>query len=67
MTPKVELATFKDYTTNLYGFRRGDLRTASEDIDDPIKITKIRDNCLFGYLCNLLLPSFHSKETRNIC
>ena len=24
MTPKVELATFKDYTTGLYGFRHGD-------------------------------------------
>lgn len=30
MIPKVELATFKDYTTDLYGFRSGDLRTARE-------------------------------------
>lgn len=30
MTPKVELATCKDYTTGLYGFRHGDKRTARE-------------------------------------
>ena len=64
MTPKVELATFKDYTTDLYGLRRGNLRTASEAIDDPIKITKIRDDCLFGYLCNLLLPLFLSLKKK---
>ena len=67
MTPKVELATFKDYTTDLYGFRHGDKELQEnmrKDTDDPIKITKILDNCLFGYLCNLLLPLFLSLKKK---
>lgn len=43
MTTKVEFATFKDYGTDLYGFKSGDLEPQEnmrKGVENPIKITQ---------------------------